>query len=86
MTKQPKYEIIRTSPIFCGITDGIIGSQSFATGRTFFNAKLAHKIAGRLHDEDYRNCGDDSFHVHYIGSKLRHLGAWPSEGGSDCPF
>ena len=33
MNAKPKYEIICTTPIYCSITDGLIGSRSFTIGR-----------------------------------------------------
>lgn len=64
------FEIYRYSPIYCQITDGLIGTRSSrANGMVYSNEKLAHKLAGRMQREDFDGYGDDHFGVVRVGDE-----------------
>jgi hypothetical protein len=57
------YQIVMGSPVHCQITDGIIGSRYRILPMTYHRADYAHRLAGAMHDRDYRSCGDNWFYV-----------------------
>lgn len=61
------FEIVRIDPIFCSITDGMIGSRATRLPMAYQSEVLAQKLAGRLRDADYKSCGDASFRVVPVG-------------------
>lgn len=54
----PTHRIVEVSPIFCAITDGMIGTRFRETGITYKSQTLARKIADRMTGEAYENCFD----------------------------
>lgn len=64
------YQIVRTSPVYCSITDGLIGSTLKALPYCYNTLAYAQAKAGQLSDDSYNNCGDDIFHVIEAGAPL----------------
>lgn len=64
------YQIVRTSPVHCSITDGIVGSRLKALPYAYNTLSYAKAKAGLLSHEDYINGGDDCFHVIKAGGPL----------------
>ncbi len=61
------FEIVRIDPVFCSITDGMIGSRATRLPMAYQSEALAQKLAGRLGDADYKSCGDACFKVVPVG-------------------
>ena len=62
------YQIVRTSPVYCSITDGLIGSTRKLLPYAYCTLAYAEAIARRLSDESYNSCGDDVFHAIKVGA------------------
>lgn len=64
-----KYQIVRYAAIYCEIYGGMKGgSTAHRLPMAYSNAKLALKLASRMHDADYNNGGDDSYGVIEYGA------------------
>lgn len=57
------FQIVEIQPNYCRITDAMIGSTAYPRPMSYKSEELAHKLAGRLHDQEYQNCGDGIFVV-----------------------
>lgn len=71
------YQIVRTSPVYCSITDGLIGSKLKLLPYSYNTLAYAEAKAGRLSQESYDNCGDDIFHVIKAGAPLSTRASQP---------
>lgn len=81
------YQIVRIYPLYHAFTDAMIGSAAQRLPMAYHSEALAHKLAGRLTDEDYRSCGDDHFVVVPYGeSPFRFRLPAPAAPADDCPF
>lgn len=83
------FQIVRYSPIHCQITDGMIGTRAHVRPMTYHSERLAHLLAGRLYDEAYEGCSDDSFGVVKAGTSAfpsRRYDSDPVHASGDCPF
>ena len=86
------FQIVQGSPVHCQITDGIVGSGYRRLPMMYLTEGCAQAIAGRLHRDDYKNCGDDWFYVirsdedplNKFGHENRVLP--PADASDDCPF
>lgn len=65
------FQIVRASPSYCQITDGIIGTNYERLPYAYCTEAYAKVRAGRLSEESYENCGDDSFYVIEAGAPVR---------------
>ena len=61
------FEIVRIEPIFCPITDGMIGSRATRLPITYQSEAFAWKLAGHLEEADHKTCGDACFKVVPVG-------------------
>lgn len=69
------FQIVQGSPVHCGITDGIIGSKYRILPMTYHNEEYAHKLAAKMGQDNYEQCGDDWFYVINAGEPaLTRLG------------
>lgn len=64
------FQIVQASPIYHWSTDAMIGTKFKRHEMSYHNEQLALKLAGRMEDENYRNCGDDYFFVVPYGGDL----------------
>lgn len=80
------FWIIRTSPVYCQITDGQIGSTSRGIPYAYETQALAHKLAGRMEQESYDGCGDDHFWVAEYGTYNRIMHPGYAVGGLDSDY
>lgn len=83
------FQIVRYSPTYCAITDAQIGTRAKVLPMTYKSLALATKLAGRMHDDNYRNCGDDSFGVIKTGTSAFsrvHRPSMPVISSDDMPF
>lgn len=80
------YEIICVSPLYDWNTDAIIGSKYTRLPMTYFNMRLAQKIAGRLSDIAWNECGDDHFIVVPYGKSAQKRIMEPPPVYDDYPF
>lgn len=79
------YQIQRISPVYCQITDGMIGAKVTWRSHAYETLALAQKIAGRMGREEYEACSDDSFTVTEYGeSAFAHRDrAWMASQAAD---
>lgn len=61
------FRIWRVQPVYCPIHDGLIGSRAYALPMTYFVGALAARLASRMTQENYENCGDDQFVAIAVG-------------------
>lgn len=61
------FEIIRIDPIFCSITDGMIGSRATRLPMVYQSEAFARKLAGHLVSAEAESCGDAAFKVVPVG-------------------
>lgn len=64
------FQIYRTDPIHCGITDGIIGSRITALPMLYRSSRLAQKLAARLSEQE-EQFGDGAFYARPAGFPFR---------------
>jgi hypothetical protein len=57
------FQIIERFPVYCQITDGLIGSSGRRLPMAYRSQALAEKLASRLSQASYESCGDSSFSV-----------------------
>ena len=57
------YQIVNQWPVYCQITDGLIGSTSKALPMTYLTKALALKLAATMGAKRWDECGDDTFYV-----------------------
>jgi hypothetical protein len=57
------YQIVRISPVYCQITDAMIGSKATHLPYAYHNKEYAMKLAACMTDEAYLECGDFHFVV-----------------------
>lgn len=57
------FQIVRYHPTYCPITDALMGSTAERLPMTYFNRRLAAKLAGRMEAVAYDACSDASFRV-----------------------
>jgi hypothetical protein len=67
------YQIIQIAPRHCPITDGIVGAIYHRLPTAYETKACAFAIAGRLADDSYQHCGDDSFNVIVWGGDVRKV-------------
>jgi hypothetical protein len=84
------YRIVCISPIYCQITDGLIGSQAKdVEGYVYETEALAAKIAGRL-SRDVERWGEEYYRALPIGvsafDPYRHIAADPAFDDDEMPF
>ena len=87
------YQIVEIRPTHCQITDGIIGSSAHPLPMTYRSEALAHKLAGRIAEAHYENCGDNSYVVVEAGKSpyqprvdFSQWRSWPIDADTDFPF
>lgn len=83
------FQIIRYVANYCPIYGGMSGSRAERLPMAYRNEKLARKLAGRLHQEDYDGGGDDSYGVVPYGASAypRNYGSTgPTIATDDMPF
>ncbi len=87
------FQIYRTDPIHCGITDGIIGSRITALPMLYRSERLARKLASRLSQAENENCGDGAFYARPAGFPYgecpeTYLHRWtgPADPEVEIPF
>lgn len=81
------YQIVEERPTYCQITDGITGSSFHRLPMSYTSEALAQKLAARLHDEDYRDCGDNSYFViEYGASVFKRIYARIQQTSDDMPW
>lgn len=83
-----RYQIWEVQPIYCGITDGLIGSSYRPLPMTYHVEALAHCIAGRLSRAEYEALGDGHFVVTAVGDKPWNRPLPPAHDIDlgECPF
>lgn len=65
------FQIIEVSPLYCAITDGIIGERRRVVETGILTEGWAHKRAGILHRRDYDGCGDNAYYPARAGEMIR---------------
>lgn len=87
MTTAQTFQIVRISPVYHCTTDAMIGSKADRLPMAYSSEALAHKLAGRWTDEDYRNYGDDHFVVVPYGASPFSEAIRPTfDAFADMPF
>lgn len=86
------FQIYRIDPIYCGITDGMIGNTIRPLPMIYRSAALAQKLAARLSEEAERY-GDAAFYARPAGFPYREIPnprpllAWSGDAGDhEIPF
>lgn len=57
------FQIYEIRPVHCQITDAMIGSRAIPLPMTYRSERLAAKLASRIEQQHYDNCGDSSYRV-----------------------
>ena len=66
----PRYQVFRVEPLFCPITDGMIGNSISAVDEMAYSSlMLAKKIAARLSEKESDNFGDCFFYAGTLDGK-----------------
>jgi len=79
------YQIHRIAPTYCAITDGLIGSKAHPLPMSYRTLALAHKLAGKLEEDSYNNCGDDRYVVTYYGESAFSAPLFPAYRAPEVP-
>jgi len=61
------FQIYEIRPVHCQITDAMIGSKAIPLPMVYRSGRLAEKLASRIEQEHYENCGDSSYRVVPVG-------------------
>jgi hypothetical protein len=87
MNSKPAFQIVETWPTYHAFTDAMIGSTSRAV-RYCNTEAFARRLAGKLHQADYENCGESSFEVRSTtkGKRLDAPVIAPTYGDDEIPF
>lgn len=82
------FSIVRVEPVYCQIRGGIMGSKYVVQPMTYFREDYAKKLAGRLEQQSYDNCGDDFFKVIVTGESPHtpYRSFAPTIATDDMPF
>jgi hypothetical protein len=70
------YQIVCTYPVFSPFNDALIGAKARRLPMAYTSKALAQKLAGRMSEESYQNCGDDSFKVVEYDAPIPGLWQW----------
>lgn len=79
------FQIVCLSPVYCQITDGILGEKARPLPNAYETEALALKVAQRLGRENYESLGDDRFVVVPFGESYRRA-VMPDPMWDDMPF
>jgi hypothetical protein len=88
------FQIWETQPVYCGITDAQIGTESKPKLYCYRSEALARKLAARMTTEHYEACGDGWFEAIPVGftpstwrwqcNRLAERSTWSD--GEELPF
>lgn len=82
------FQIVRAYPVYCQITDGLIGEGFQPLPMSYLTEAFARKLAGRMTEDNYQHGGDDHFFIMPYGGRPSRDRLWgkPEPMDDDIPF